>query len=77
MDIHTSKISTKGQATIPSTIRKLLGLSAGDEMLFEHRDDIVTIRKVQPMDIVYLQSLDQQLSAEWNSTSDAEAYDEL
>ncbi len=77
MDIHTSKIGTKGQATIPASIRKLLGLSAGDEVLFEQRNNTVMIRKVQPMDIVYLQSLDQQLGAEWNSPEDCEAFDDL
>lgn len=77
MDILTSKIGTKGQATIPANIRKLLNLSSGDNVLFEQRNDHVILRKAEPIDIAYLRGAQQQLSPEWNSEADTEAYDDL
>ena len=77
MDIHSSKIGTRGQATIPANIRKILNLSSGDNIVFEQRDEEVVLRKAMPLDIAYLQSLNHSLSPEWNSPADQEAFDEL
>ncbi|MEE8585713.1 MAG: AbrB/MazE/SpoVT family DNA-binding domain-containing protein [Acidobacteriota bacterium] len=41
----TAKLTSKGQITIPSAIRKELGLSQGDEVEFLHKGEHVTINR--------------------------------
>lgn len=73
---HTTRLSEKGQTTIPAPIRKILSLSSGDEVLFEVKEDTVTLRKAQPVDILHLKALQSTLS-EWDSPEDNEAYNDL
>ena len=40
------KLSVKGQVVIPAWIRKELGLSAGDKLLIEHRQEEVIMKPV-------------------------------
>ncbi len=40
------KVTTKGQVTIPSHIRKFLGISAYSEVDFDIRDDEVVLLKI-------------------------------
>lgn len=40
----TSKVTSKGQVTIPKEIRDILGLNKGSILIFEVRDDAVNIR---------------------------------
>lgn len=45
--MRTSKITTKGQVTIPQELRRLLGVMPGDKISFEARDDgQVVIKKI-------------------------------
>jgi AbrB family looped-hinge helix DNA binding protein len=45
--MHASKITTKGQVTIPQKLRRLLGVRPGDKIAFEASDDgKVIIRKI-------------------------------
>jgi len=39
-----SRISSKGQITLPKAIREALGLRPGEEVVFELRDDEVVLR---------------------------------
>ncbi len=39
-----SKISSKGQTTIPQGVRKAMKLDAGDHLLYEIKEDAVVIR---------------------------------
>ena len=41
--VVTSKVTSKHQATIPSIVRKALGIQRGDAVAFEIEDGIVTI----------------------------------
>ena len=41
----TSKVTSKGQLTIPYYIRDKFGFSTGDIIEFEEKDDYVVIRK--------------------------------
>ncbi|MBP6918406.1 MAG: AbrB/MazE/SpoVT family DNA-binding domain-containing protein [Legionellaceae bacterium] len=72
----TSTLTSKGQATIPSEIRKNLDLHAGDKVVFEIIDHQVIIRKITPFDHVYHAGLAATLS-EWGSAEDDEAYRDL
>lgn len=72
----TSTLTSKGQATIPSEIRKNLDLHAGDKVVFEIIDHQVTLRKITPFDHVYHAGLVATLT-EWDSPEDDEAYRDL
>jgi AbrB family looped-hinge helix DNA binding protein len=42
-----SKITSKGQITVPIEIRRILGVQPGDRLLFESDDDGIRIRPVR------------------------------
>jgi AbrB family looped-hinge helix DNA binding protein len=46
-----SKLTSKGQTTIPREVRDKLALKPGDLIAFEMQGDAVQIRKVEPLDI--------------------------
>jgi len=45
MLLKLSKITSKGQITIPAGIRRVLGLAAGDTILFEKTNGNIIIKK--------------------------------
>lgn len=71
-----STVTSKGQTTLPRTVREALSLSPGDRVVYEIEGDAVVIRKLAPLDAAYLGALQTTLS-EWSSPEDAEAYDDL
>lgn len=48
----TSKLTSKGQVTIPKSVREALGLHEGDELVFRVEDQRATISK--PRDFIQL-----------------------
>lgn len=76
MQTSTSKLTQKYQTTIPSPVRKLLHLQAGDAVAFDIEDNVVHLRKARPIDMAFAKSLEDTLS-EWDSSADEEAYHEL
>lgn len=75
--IASSRLTTKGQATVPAVVRKRLHLKAGDTVIFEESGaGTVRIRKAEPLDIEFLSALENTLS-EWNSENDDRAYRDL
>ncbi len=72
--LYTSKITAKGQTTIPQEVRNALNLGPGDKVSFEVDDQgNVTLRRFQPMDLEYLKALETSFT-EWKSQADEEAY---
>lgn len=71
-----SKLTKKYQTTVPAEVRKFLKLAEGDKVDFEICNNQVIIRKITPLEIEYLQSLENTLE-EWNSKEDDEAYNDL
>ena len=72
-----SKLTTKSQATIPASIRDLLGVRPGDSIVFEvDENKKVFIRKATPIDFEFLRALEGTLT-EWSSQHDEEAYRDL
>ena len=47
MQISTSKLTQKYQATVPATVRKKLNLHAGDVIAFEIEHDEIRLRKAR------------------------------
>lgn len=75
--IATSRLTTKGQATVPLSVRKRLRLKPGDTVVFEELDaGTIRIRKAEPLDLEFLSALEKTLS-EWNSDNDERAYRDL
>ena len=74
--LPSSRLTSKFQATIPALIRDKLDLKAGDTVAFDVKDGEVVLRKVSPLDLEYLRSLETTLS-EWSSEHDEDAYRDL
>ncbi len=72
----TSRISAKGQVTIPKQVREGIGLQPGDYVAYELHDGVVILRKAEPFDAGYHRALASTLS-EWNSPADDEAFRDL
>jgi len=77
MSAIRSKVTAKGQTTIPRAIRRALQLNEGDLLEFEVAEDSVRIRKAAPEDLAYLRLVEDSLAEEWLSPEDAEAFDDL
>ena len=71
-----SRLTSKGQATIPVGVRRALRLRPGDRVAFEIAGQRVTLRRVDPLDRAFLK-LSQGAFAEWNSPEDEEACRDL
>jgi len=73
-----SKVTTKGQVTIPKEVRERLRLSAGDVIAYEFQENgLVIVRKMEPFDAGWHRALSTTLADEWNSPEDAEAFNDL
>lgn len=54
MILDLGKITSKGQITIPAEIRKTLGISRGDRIIFEQKGDDIIIKKAEEKSLVSL-----------------------
>jgi AbrB family looped-hinge helix DNA binding protein len=72
----TSRISGKGQVTIPKKVREGIGLQLGDYVVYELHDGVVILRKAEPFDADYHRALTSTLS-EWSSSADEKAFRDL
>ena len=71
-----SKVTARGQTTIPKSIREAAGLYAGDVLAFETDGDHVVFRKVARERDEHLHGLSEAMS-EWASPEDEEAWRDL
>ena len=74
--MHVSKISVKGQITIPKEIRNAIGIKPGDLIAYELRGETVKLRRVNPFDSLFHSAISETLE-EWNSPEDEEAFNDL
>ena len=74
--MFTSRLSRKGQVTIPKEIRETLGIQEGDIICYEMRDGAVTLKRMDPFDAAFHKALSETLD-EWNTTEDEEAFRDL
>jgi antitoxin PrlF len=72
----TSRISAKGQVTIPKEVREGIGLQPGDYVAYELHDGVAILRKAEPFDAEYHRALTATFS-EWSSPADNEAFHDL
>ena len=72
-----SKITAKGQTTVPQAVRTALKSKPGDLIAWEiEPNGRVAVRRIQPLDVAYLQEV-QGTFCEWNTAEDEKAYDRL
>ena len=71
--MKASKLTSKYQATIPKEVRKFLGLTSGDGIVWEIEDGHVVIKKLSKLDLEWQKAVEMTLT-EWNSPEDDEAY---
>jgi len=57
MKVLVSKITSKGQATIPSVVRRTLGLKMGDPVAFRVEGGQVELVRAQPIDLEFAAAL--------------------
>lgn len=72
----TSRLSSKGQVTIPKPVRERLELQPGDLVAYDLERDEIVLRKVEPFDADFHAALESTLS-EWASPEDDEAFGDL
>jgi len=75
--LSVSKLTSKGQATIPGRVRAKLGLKPGDSVAFKFKEGHIYLQKARPIDRVLAQAVETTLKDEWDSTNDARAYADL
>lgn len=73
---HQSRLSSKGQVTIPVEVRERLGLEPGDVVVYEIEGEHVILHRAEPFDLAFHAALSQTLD-EWGSAEDDEAFREL
>ena len=67
----TSRITAKGQITVPKKVREQLGIKIGDTISYEVREDSAVIKRVPKIDLEWDTSLEPTLS-EWRDDLDDE-----
>ena len=74
--MKVSRISTKGQITIPKKIRETIGVKPGDLVAYEIDKGVVTLKRVEPFDFALHTALSETLD-EWASSEDDNAFKNL
>lgn len=73
---YQSKLSSKGQVTIPVEVRTKLGLEPGDVVIYEVEEERAVLRRAEPFDVAFHAALSGTLD-EWSSPEDDEAFGDL
>ena len=73
----TSKLTSKGQATIPKAIREELRIQSGDQIAFHINDGRVEISRISPLDLEFTKAQEDGLAEEWLAAEDQAAYGNL
>jgi antitoxin PrlF len=76
MGVLVSRISSKGQVTIPKKVRETLRARPGDSVVYEIDGSTVRMRRAGPFDVLFHASSSGALE-EWNSPEDEKAFRDL
>jgi antitoxin PrlF len=76
MASELATLSSKGQVTVPKTVRDALGLRQGDTLQWNLEEGSVRVKVLRPVDRLFLEGVEANLQ-EWNSLEDEEAFADL
>jgi antitoxin PrlF len=71
MSSITSRVTSKGQITIPKRVRESLHVETGDSLVFEVREGEAVIRRLPDIDPEWARAVQPTLN-EWNGNLDDE-----
>ena len=71
-----SRLSSKGQVTLPKKVREALRAGPGDLIEYEIRHKVVVVRRIEPFDRSFHAALAEALT-EWSSPEDEKAFRNL
>jgi antitoxin PrlF len=71
-----SRLSAKGQVTLPKVVRDAIGARPGDTILYSVRGKEVSLRRAEPFDAAFHSALSKTLD-EWDTPEDDEAFGDL
>ena len=72
-----SKITAKGQTTIPQEVRTALKSKPGDLVVWEiEPNGRIAVRRIQPLEVASLPGVEGAF-CEWNTAEDEKAYSRL
>ena len=71
-----ARVTSKGQTTIPKSVRKACGIHEGDVLAVAVEGGRIVMTKLEATEKEYLQSLESTLE-EWLSPEDEAAYRDL
>ncbi len=71
-----SKLSSKGQITLPKSVRAAIGAEPGDTIVYEVEGTAVRLRRIRPVDLEFHEALEHTLD-EWTSDADEKAFRDL
>lgn len=71
-----SRLSSKGQITIPKEVRDTIGVEPGDMIAYEVENGVVMLKRIAPFDAAFHAALSQTLD-EWATPEDEEAFRDL
>lgn len=74
--IQISRVSSKGQVTLPKKVREAIGVGPGDAVAYDLAKGVVTLRRLDPIDVAFHAAVESTL-VEWGSKEDDEAYGDL
>ena len=74
--MKTSRLSSKGQVTIPKAVRQAIGVKPGDLVGYEVKDGVVILQREESFDAAFHLALSGTLT-EWNSPEDEKAFRDL
>jgi antitoxin PrlF len=74
--MQLSRLSAKGQVTVPKEVRDFLELKPGDMIAYEVQNGTVILRRAEPFDAAFHKALSATLD-EWATPEDEEAFRDL
>ena len=74
--MRASRLSAKGQVTIPKELRESIGLQPGDMVGYEVKNGVISLTRIEPFDAAFHATLSDTLD-EWATPEDDEAFRDL
>ena len=74
--MRASRLSAKGQVTIPKELRESVGLQPGDMVGYEVNNGVISLTRIEPFDAAFHAAISDTLD-EWMTPEDDEAFRDL